>query len=52
MIWRKYPVCGFLAGADAILSSFGGGFELMKTGGNNDDRPIIESAAQYVFKYW
>lgn len=54
VIWRKYPIPGILAEADAIVSSFGGGFELMKTGGKNDGvRPIIETAAQYVSgHYW
>ena len=48
-IWRKYPVRGVPIEADLIVSSFGGGFELMKTGGSNDGvRPIIELAARYV----
>ena len=36
-----------------IISSFGGGFELMKTGGSDDDgvRHIIEMATRCVSGY-
>jgi hypothetical protein len=44
---------GILAEADAIASSFGGGFELMKSGGSNDGvRPVIELTTRYVSGYW